>query len=94
MPKTLGKDLTRVNLSHVRAQCPSRVSVESRAESELTVGIQMCDRAKRFASDEHDVELMGDGRPGLPMQIRSGASKRTNPHLNRTRQPVDHLLPL
>ena len=28
------------------------------------------------------------------MQIRSGASKRTNPHLNRTRQLVDHLLPL
>ena len=54
--------LTRVNLSHVRAQCPSRVSVESRAESGLTVGIQMCDRAKNFASDEHDVEFMDDGR--------------------------------
>ena len=28
------------------------------------------------------------------MQIRSGASKRTNPDLNRARQLVDHLLPL
>ena len=62
VPKAQGKGLTRVNLSHVPAQCPSRVSVESMAESGLTVGIQMCDRAKKFASDEHDVEFTGDGR--------------------------------
>ena len=41
----------------MRPECPSRVSVGSRAESVQTIGIQMFG-----ASDEHDVEFVGDGR--------------------------------
>ena len=68
----------------MRPECPSCVSVGSRAESVQTIGIQMCG-----ASDEHDVEFVGDGR-GPPVQVRSGPLKLTNHHLHRTRQLVDH----
>ena len=84
VPKAEGTGLTRVSLSHVRPECPSCVSVGSRAESVQTIGIQMCG-----ASDEHDVEFVGDGR-GPPVQVRSGPLKLTNHHLHRTRQLVDH----
>ena len=71
VPKAQGTGLTRVNLSHVRAECPSCVSVESRVESVLTVGIQMCG-----ASDEHDVEFEGDGQVH---QCRSDQAFRSSP---------------
>ena len=56
-----------MNLSHVRAECPSCVSVES----VQTVGIQMCG-----ASDEHDVEFEGDGQVH---QCRSDQALRSSP---------------